>query len=1487
VLRLTGVICYPRLLFFFRVCNWCNVRRSFHWKRSLIVLGVLLLLGTGFFFLNNAQARRQSSIIKDVAEKAEASIAGDSERRAEAIEHYAKYLKYQPNDEKSNLKYAQLLIDQHKAEPSLKNAIVASSRLETFLRRFPDHPIERRQLADTYIKLGKIQNAREHIDVLFKSPKGDFQHDIELLEMASLCEQVNGEMTAAIKYLEDAIETQKAPVRVYQQVLQLLNANKSDNLRESKIANHIHTLQVKEPYCNSIEARIAVARFELFRHEFENAHKDIEFARVKLPGGQDNPDVLFVAAEWEIAGIHKNSELKPRLAAARALLEKAFAIDPKNVQVGLYLADILDKQGERPHAINILRETAKAYGPINDQYWTLIDYLIDLKNQDLSTTLIDRAAINRKDDPRLMYFRGRLALLNNNWMQAKNLLEESSRSLVRLTAHHKRAMVGLGIIYGVLQNPDLQLSSYRSALRDDPDYAFALIGEAEALAKLGRLDEAINRYQVLVTAKQISDLRPTLARLRLLELIRKLPENRNWTTFDSDDTLGAAAERSCELQILYAQGLAIRGEKGKAIEVLNEVLKNEKNSSATSTAWVALARIREAGKPEAALLVLDEAQKQVGDTVDLRLARADVLIFRAKPPEPSEFEALGNNADKFLISDQYRLWFGLGQAALNSMARVPEGNARNSLRDAAMHFLRLAATADPHDLYCRAVLVDLALPTAQKDQIESTINELATLEGPNGPISTLAKVCLRIDEVKAIQNSEARKTASRELRELINKVQVQRPGWGRVYVALASLDELEGLTDQALEHYRTAVKEGDRDEKVIRKTVALYRERKLDAQAAGMLDELSTKMILPDDLERFRTIYEMINRTIPRSERPTIDRIAPSNSLDARILLLRGSLLATIREDAEALRAFRRAIELAEDNPDNWEHLVRQLVRTGDLAAAKQAVAEAERKLIPLPQKSETARAELFIVLGECHELCSDLKTAGLRYQEALKIAPKELSTNRRMVEFLRRIAQREEADKLLYKLSEDPAQDLARWSRRYLAAVSLMDRPDAYQQRNAALALIARNLAVAPNDPEDIKARAIIQTIDPETREEGVQVLKDYWAKGDLTPDESVHLGMLIYSLGPTKIPESVKYFESAAKPRPGGLTKAEHIARLIQVYSSLDKIDIAEATLERLKAAAPNVWETTREEARLLMKKSLQATIKGDRDEANKLSDQARSLILKFPGYDSAEMIPTKSGALLSELGFNVEAETLYRKLIDLSNSPTAHAPLAILYLQTKKSAEAVKLAREFESKAPALLTAQILSIAVRENRPAIADKEKEISAWLDEKISNAGSKPELAGLLCARAELLDAQGKYAESIVEYRRSLEAAPSDKALNNLSMLLALYEPKKADEAIRLMTGLIDLRGPAPMLLDTRAVAYIVKGGEQDSEKAVQDLKMARLQHARSVYAYHLAWAYDLQLKRGERDKLLEEAAKIGINIVDVHPLEHEKYRKLFGPDAK
>jgi tetratricopeptide (TPR) repeat protein len=250
-----------------------------------------------------------------------------------------------------------------------------------------------------------------------------------------------------------------------------------------------------------------------------------------------------------------------------------------------------------------------------------------------------------------------------------------------------------------------------------------------------------------------------------------------------------------------------------------------------------------------------------------------------------------------------------------------------------------------------------------------------------------------------------------------------RPGWTRVYVALGQLDELEGLNDAALANYAEAIDRGERQDFVVRRAVNLYQTKRQDDKAVGLLQKLSAEMRLPDDLERYRAIHRLLADEMPQNARPTIDRIAPAESTDYRILLLRGALLGSIRDDAAALAAFRRAVEVpggekvpgegpipdGQNVPETWMSLVGQLVKTGDLKAAKAAAAEGRKTLTPLKERrSPEARAELDDALGGLFELAGEPGTALAYYRSARETAPAELNPFRQLVLYYQRTGQPE-----------------------------------------------------------------------------------------------------------------------------------------------------------------------------------------------------------------------------------------------------------------------------------------------------------------------------------------------------------------------------------------------------------------------------------------------------------------------------------------------
>ena len=1448
------------------------MRRVLSWKRLLIVVGAVIVLGGTTYAVHEVQVRRLATSVKERAQKAEEAAADDPAKAEEAIKLYGDYIKYRPKDEDAFTRYTSLVFGQAKADP--KNIPTAIDIGEKFLRQFPDHPEERRKLIDLYLKVGPLNSARQHILILFNAPGKNFRRDADLLEKIAVCELAAGEIPMAITYLDQAIATGEAPAKVFDQLLGTLHGNPSFKDAQYTPSKYLEIMLGQEPYRSSIEVRVVAGRFLLLRGDAPGAREQIAFARTQMPGGTTHPDVLIASAELEMAEIKTAEAIPVQLKKAQTYMDTAFQVAPRNVRVGLFLAEILSRQGEIRRAVDVLKTTADALGETNDEFLFLVDRLIDLGEQELSAKLIERISANEADRVRIgKYLSGRLALLKGDYTLARTLLEEVTPTLSRVPEFHKKAACGLGRCYEIAQNPDRQLDYYRAALKDDALYLPAVLGEADALLRLGKFREALSRYTTIVKGYKLEQYRPTLARLELRAVLTQPPGNQNWAAFEA--SLGPAENRPTELQILYAESLAARNEPAKAAAILEAVV--QANPGAVS-AWVGLARIR-GGKPDAIIAILDEAEKKGGaDTVDLRLARAVVTVNRGRKPNPAELRKLATGGEKFDKLEQRLLWIGLGEAALRAAQNVPNAETRE-FHDLVIEFYGRAAALDKLDLIPRVVLIDLGAMTGRRDVTDRALAEIADVEGANGPISTLARVILRLPVVRKIEDTAARAGAIRELRVMAEQAKKDRPGWPRVYVVLAQLDELEGHTADALTNYLEAIAKGERQEYVFRRAVELYRapDRRQDDQAAALLNQYHTEVLLSDDLERFRVVHNLVKSDIPRSERDTIDRIARADSKDYRLLLLRGALLAAIGAEDDALAAFRSAVAWGEAMPETWKSLVGFLVRHGKIDEARAAVAEAVRKLQLNPPKTDAAHAEMLIALANCHEIIEAPKEAEEYYRRAVKLAGKELNPNRELVLYLQRTGRAPEVEQILRRLIDDPAQDLARWARRY-RALGLITGQEGYSRRAAALELIDRNLTAATKDPEDVKARATIQTVDPVTREEGIRTLKEFAKWGDLTPDEFYLLGQLHFHQGGDKVFESVEFFEQAARSRPG--VSPEHMAALVRIYAAINKPDHAARALERLRTFAPRSWEAAREEARLKHRAATAANKDGKPEEAKRLDAQARDLVLKFPGALTEKAIGQRTGPLLEELGFLTDAEAVYTQLLKEGTDAGPHVPLVLLLIKQKRTGAAVELALKYQDKAPIGWTAGLLTGAVRARSPG-PDAERAVEQWLEGKLREFDGKPEFGGLLATRGVLLDAQRKYPEAIAAYTEALKHGRSDVAVNNLCMLLALHRADRVNDAIAMMNDLIAIRGPAPAYLDTRAVCYLVKGGM--TAEAIKDLDLALLQEYRAVYLFHLAWAHDLiPEKRPTRDAELDAAKKLGLTLDDLHPLEDRKFRELY-----
>lgn len=1471
-------------------------------KRLLIVIATVVVLGGVALGVHAIQVRRQLGQLHEMANRAAEAAETDPEKLDVAIDMYERYLKYRPKDGDSQRKYVNLLFLKARNDATIWGDV--ADTVEKFLRQFRDNPDERRKLIDLYLRMGNTASAWVHLDILFNTPNAEYRKDIDLLEKAASYETANKNLPGALRYLDEAVETGKASPKVFARILTLLREHPKLDAPPFPSGKYTDLLLRDARYRGSVEARVVVGRHYLLLPgpAFKDKAREYLEGALAMPGGADNPEALKAAAELELSTT-ANGDLTPqRVALARAYLERAQAVAPNDARIGIFLADVVAYQGSTPAAVGVLTRAAEGKTAPTDDFLLLIDRLIDLGDDTTAPTLVAKVKKAGAVPALVTYFNGRLAILRATrggdpkavvaaWQEGRQLLDAVAPTLAQTPEFHKRAMVGLGRYYQEFDNPDKQYESYRAAVHDDASYIPALIGLADALVKLGKLGSDDPRenpraiYRDLVVVRKLTGFRRELVRLSLIAFLTRR-DDATWAQFI--DSLGPEDGRTPEVKVLHAEGLLGKPpqspeeaaeNKAKAVKVLEEVVRDVPGHS---TAWLLLAQARDSGKPDAVLAALDAARRQAGDTVDLRLARAAVLVGRANRATATELRSLAQPAPNYTPPQRYRLHLGLGEQALRAAAVLNVQNPADpapgrEMLELAITFFREAANAEPTDLHVRAVLVDIGLEAGRRDVAEAALAEIVAIEEPGGPIGTLARVAMELPDV--IKHPDP--VRIRALRDLAASAHKRRPGWARACVALGQLDELAGQTDSALANYLEAFDKRSREIIVLRRILDLYRRQGKESLALARLNRAAREVALPDDLERFRVVGNMLrdNLALPTGGRAEIDRLAPPydennrRSVDPRVQHLRGVLLAAVGDDEAALAAFRLAVRLDTDNtPDVWTALVSHLVRLGKLDDARRAVEQGEERLRANPK---TNRANLLVALAGCYELIEDLTRADARYREAIQAAPAELNPNRELILYLMRTGRAPEADALLRRLGSGQNPALARWARRY-RALALAFGPDAYHSRVEALALVRQNLAGSPiRDPEDVKAEAFVLTVDPKTRNDGLKTLEDHAQWLDLTPDEFYRLARIRFNRG--EFEKAIDYFEKAVRPRTG--VTLEHLSAVVRVHLARNNLSQAERALGRLEASAPRSWEACRERARVRHHQA-QAALP-DKDRAQQIDREARDMILNFPGNQTPDGTRQRSGPLLEELGFFAEAENLYRKL--LGHGPSSHLPLARFLIRRLRSEEAIKLAWEREKDTPTLTTAGILTSAARAKPPGAA-AERQIGDWLEAKLREYAGKPEEPGLIGARAEWFDSQGRYDEAIAEFRRAVDRTGGRAAgmVNNLCMLLVLRHPEKADEAIRMMTHLIETRGPQPVFLDTRAVALLHKGGEEATAQAVKDLGLALTQQHSPVYLFHLAWAYDLRPElRSQRRLKLDQAKQAGLTPELLHPLEVAKYQEL------
>lgn len=1481
------------------------------WRFVLKFTVVLFLAAISLHFIHRWQVRSQAGAFLHQADLArvaakqaeerdppEPQVAREQREREQSF--LQRYILARPNDIDVRERFARLMAQNAKTGREAVNAYFV---LEDVLRRDPSRHELRRFAAEYALsRLGFVKEAEENLNYLLNTD--DFRQDGAIRGMYARC------LALESKFEESSSEYRRSIGQWYSIFgIPLEDRNKVSNPGTIQPASFYGFALVLRKQNRDKEADILVHRM-LRGHSADPASYLLalsylhEFGLETLPEIEDYParsrgslvsdayriapkDLYVLIAAADLArsqsrkwGRTQNYLMKAagklRELDARDRLRTAILEHPSTESAYLAMASLEAEDRLLDDAIKVVRD-GLAKEELKDSMKLirrLLEYQVRTGDKEgAEDTLKELQA--RGLEPGLDEFEtARVMMIDDKWKEAAAALERAIPQLQDDPSLVREAHLLLGRCYEQLGEPERRLRAYTLALPNEvatPLWATAMIGIAESETALGRIDDALKTYRKVVD--WFPGMSVPIAKLELVRALRQPDGERSWAHVDAALTAAdEAAKReggrfvpdNTDLTILHAtvkhykgrpeQARAelekLRHEKPKNIAVRIELGMQELREIAPSSMWRAV-------KLAEALSKLSTAEKEIGDSVDLRLARARVLAAMKGP------NLAGNNApgfsakydelakSDFPIAQKRRLLRGLAEIASASGADEAASRLWNEL-----------ATAKPFDLSVHLIRFERALRAGDLEAMRAIVPKINQLDGENGRSARLARATLLLHESMNPNKSELLDQALR----LLDAIEQQGSPSGRVFLLQGLSHEMKGSNESkeiAKTKYRQAIERGELNPEAVRRLVGLLIENRDDEEikeAQALIAKIENTPNLGPDFQRLAASVSLRANDIAGATAHAEKAISPdSKNYKDQIALGRLYWLSK-KPGTEPLKHFQAATALAPDAMETWLSLIQYLLATGNKEKATGEYKQALEKVKP-------ADRSLFAALG--YAQLGDTKKA----IETLEQARKANSTDVRILSA--------EANLLFQTGHLKEARD---GFERVLAAPSATDGEKAAARQNLALATAADNdfktaskaLTITPltgkETPAQLRAHAVILGLQKSIghRREAIRLLEQN-RKGS-SVGERFLLAQLHNLVGNrTGVPlvmEEILQNENNRTPlhlrfyarwliREGQLSRASN---WIDVLAKKDPDALATAELEARLAAARKDLRGAWEALRLMAEKP-----------------DALAVIAR----------------ICEDIGLHEEAEHLIKRFVELNKqaNPRSILGLAAFYGRRGRTAEGLKICEEMRGKLPLAMVAEAaIGVLYNAQTPSSADMEK-IAGWLDGDPQMA-MKPRPAPLLQLLAAIRNLQGQYDDSANIYKEILRENPNDAlALNNLAYLISAIDKRDADMQKRLPNPRIQTEGlamigqakqiigPLSVLLDTEALILLNAGQANEALKLMVDV----VAQAPSGSAYfHLAQVEDKRNPNSIEARVAwRQAKELGLKPGDLHPLERPAYQDL------
>jgi tetratricopeptide (TPR) repeat protein len=1419
-------------------------KRKLNRKLFLWIVGTLITLGAGIHFLHGAQVRRSAEVLLDQANRAEQK--GDMDRAQDYLE---RYLAVQPKDVAALLRLGDML------EKKGRDGTVQAIRvLEKALQNEPQDDV-RLRVVRMWLGLPQpsFTAAKAHIDVLLRSPQ--MGQNAEVLELAGRTEEGLGRFAEAREYYEKALEQAPDRIEVYHRLAELLRQRLNDAAQADKVMDAQEVSRGGLIASNPTSAKAYLARASYRKqHEIPGAEDDITQALKYAP---DDPEVLLAVGLLERAG--------GALDIARVHLDRARKLKPDRPEIYLALADLEMQAASTAPGEQSRAERMKDAVKWLEQGIERLPGVLTLKYQ-LAATLAQAKRLKEAqgviDDlqkaglrPELVQYLTAYVLMGQQkWREALQQLEPAQLFLASrhdMRELNKRVLLMMGECYARLGDLNNRYDAYRRAANidlgtnpeHDPLWLTARFQLAESLRALGRIDQAIQEYTLILPKRP--DLRLPVAQLMTVQNLKLPPEQqkRGWAFVESLlDRLDRDKPGMLEAAILRAEVLYAKDQAPQARVLLEKTRANYPNRIEP---WLALVGLAER-QNEDSLAVLEAAEEALGPRLELYLARAAYWARKKGPKAPEELIRLEGIADTALKdNDQNRLW-----------REVAAAYAAIGMYDRSHRLWRRLAERLPNDLTAQMTSFELALQAKDLETAERDAKRLRALQGSDGTVGRYAEALLLAHQAMTLpQRDPKRVELLSRASNLLVRVAAARPTWSRAVVAQAEVATAQGLDDEAMRYYLHAIDDlGDRSPSAITAAAQLFYNNKRLSDADRMVRLLREQNVpISGELRRLVAEIAFQNRDYLRALEQA-QQIITEDSDNVSDLIWLGRLRWAAGQLAEAERVLRRAVEKGPDKPEAHLALIAYLALSGRKEQAIQALDIAAKQLPP-----EAAP----LALAEGNELLGRSDLARKYYDQALKAQPNDLTTLKAVASYcLRGRRLREATAHLRAIIEKHPNTAEARTARRTLVLVTAAGG----NRQEAMKALESLGLSDTPGGVEapagstldDLRTKAQVLALQPNRlrRQEAINILNQILAADRPRADDMFLLAQLQEANGNWEESRQTmrKLMEAAPEPI--------YLAAFARSLLRHDNLAEAETYLARLERTAPTLAATIEIKARVL--------------HARQKDDEATKLIRDFAAADPQRL--RTAAQLLEELKQFGPAEELFREYVNHFEAREAGAVLALAGFLSRqgRTDEALNLIDEkVWNRLPAEVASNasvVLLYGARSNRAQYERVNARIQKALNEHPSAIPIQFDLANLRSL-------EGRYDEAAQIYRQIFEREPNRGVpLNNLAWMLAL-QGGKATEAMEAISKAIELEGETPELLDTRALVYL---DMNQPDEAIQDLENALIvQPKNAEMHFHLAQAYQKRGRASDAANAFREAQRLGLTAEKLHPLERPQFNRM------